>query len=303
MELSCKALDYFDLLRNKEKNKYIRYLMEGYVIKHDNESTPFDVITQDEEFYNTCYDFLRIITYYASEDYRENLSLSNKHTDVDFLRSYKYFNRPKEWKGRNPIDNQLLDDFVLDYLKKPKYQNSRFTCEIIKTYIASSVFDDLYLFVTKSPNGISQKFLTHFFDRSENKLWFANYIMSKLRLFFNWFFIPLVSLFLYYSDYKALGGLLAAVFGIHLFSRLVNIFSFASRIHQKVIDENAHLNRIQNTIYIADVVSQNIISIQSLKSLLRIYEGKDSNFVGVYPAPLFMLLDYLETQGDYVEQG
>lgn len=301
MEFSDEALDCIDLIENEVQQKYVRYLMKGYIVKHDKESKSFDVLTQDKGFKNTCYDFLRIITYYASDDYRENLSFSNGHTHINFLRSYEYFNRPKEWKGRNPIDNQRLDEFVLGYLKRPEYQNHRFTCEIIKAYIASAVFDDFYLLLTKSTNSILQKFLAHFFDRSKNKLWFANYIIGKLGLFFNWFFIPLISVFLYYSDYKTLGGLLAAVFGIHLFSKLVNIFSFASKEHQKVIDENAHINRIENTIYIADVVSQGMISIQSLKSLLRMYEGGDSNFVGVYPAPLFMLLDTLEAQGDYVE--
>lgn len=299
---SDELLNFSDTLEKEFDNDYLKYLVRGFLSKLTKSETPLQNIFDDHRYVKICMDFIVIITQFADTGYPETLTRSRNHLNSDFLRGYNYFNRPIQWKVHNPICNSLLDDFTLKYLETPKYQNNRLSLEILKTYTASTVYDEVFMQLNKTQTGIAN-FPMFLFPNSLVKYQISHYLLRKLFFFIEWFFIPLLSLILFEYVNDTLGVIVAGLFVLHLFSRLMNILDTASWKFYRVTETQHGLKRISNTAYINDVLSQRVISIDSLRSLIKLHENGYAGMVGSYPAPAHMLIDALEqTHGKYIRR-
>jgi hypothetical protein len=299
---SDELLNFSDTLKKEFDNDYLQYLVTGFPSKLTKAAIPLQNIFDDERYVTTCMDFIVVITQYAQTGYPEKLTRSRNPLNPDVLREYNYFDRPEQWQGHNPICNSLLDDFTLKYLEAPEYQNNRLSLEILKAYTASAVYDDMFMQLNKTQTGIAN-FPLFLFSNSLVKYQISQYILRKLGFFIEWFFIPLLALILFEYVNKTLGVIVTGLFVMHLFSRLMNILDTAAWKFQRAKGTQHALQRISNTVYINEVLSQKVISIDSLRSLIKLHENGYGGMVGSYPAPAHMLIDALEqTHGKYIHR-
>ena len=271
--------------------------MQGYIESVDWDSKTPESITEDDNYKLTCESFIQSLTVNIKDKYKSNIS-SFDVLSFDLIENYNYFNRPKEWDTHNPICNKKLDDFTMQYIRRPEYQNKTLTLEIIKAYIASAIFDDLFLHFTRETSA-SKIINIVSSNRSLPKYLVYRTFLLSLKWFSKWLLLPLLAIFLYYINQESLAIIITTLFSFHLFSRLTNIIDFAIHRYQELKNNENKIQAIDERVYIFRVLSQEVIHIGTLKKLIDQHSKKAR---GVFSSPLMILLDTFNEESYLAER-
>lgn len=296
MTISSKALDAQEMIRKSIKDTAVLEFMLGYVNSVDWVSTQPHKIIEDRNYKSTCEEFITAITANMTSDYKTRIINVNMILNFLFAHKYNYFNRPEEWNAHNPISNERLDSFTMDYINQPEYQNDKLNIAIIKAYVASSIFDELFLKLS-GQQSLIKSLIFSASSRSQPKYMIYNGLLNSLSWYSKWLLIPCLSVLLYHQGYELSAQVIAVIFSLGLFGRLTRIADYRFRRHEELSKSESVINHIEDSIYILRVLSQETIHLKSLRALIDL-SVKSSR--AVFPAPLMILLDCLEKKSTYI---
>ena len=298
MTISSKALDAQEIIRESIKDSTVEALIQGYVDSVNWASTPPHKIIDDYNYKSTCEKFITAITANTTAEYKSSGMVFRHILNADFALSYSYFNRPEEWSTHNPISNERLESFTMDYINQPEYQNDNLNIAIIKAYVASSIFDELFLKLS-GQQSLIKSLIFSASSRSQPKYMIYNGLLNSLSWCSKWILTPCLSALLYHQGYELSAQVIAVIFSLGLFGRLTRIADYQFRRHEELSKTESTLNRIEDSIYILRVLSQDVIHLKSLRALIDL-KAKSSR--AVFPAPLMILLDSLEKKSSYITE-
>lgn len=298
MSISSKVLDVKEIIGKSIEDTTVLEFMRGYMDSVDWVSTPPRNIIEDHNYKSTCEKFIAATTANTTAEYKSGGMVFRHVLDLGFAQRYSYFNRPEEWSTHNPISNERLESFTMDYISQPEYQNDKLNIAIIKAYIASSIFDELFFELSGQQSLIKSSILSAS-NRSLPKYMTYNFLLNSLSWYSSWLLIPCLSALLYYQGYELLAQVVAVIFSLSLFGRLTRIVDTGFRRHEELSKTGSALNRIEDNIYILRALSQEVIHLKSLRALIDL-KTKSSRVV--FPAPLMILLDSLEKKSSYITE-
>lgn len=298
MTISSKVLDVKEIIRKSIKDTTVLEFMRGYVDSVDWVSTPPRKIIEDHNYKSTCEKFIAAITVNTAAEYKSSGMVFSHILDLGFAQRYSYFNRPEEWNTHNPISNERLESFTMEYIDQPEYQNDKLNIAIIKAYIASSIFDESFSELS-SPQSLIKSLILSASSRSLPKHMTYNFLLYNLSWYSKWLLIPCLSALFYYQGYELLAQVIVAMYGLSLFGGLTRIADYVFRRHNELSKSENALNRIQDSVYILRVLSQEFTHLKSLRALIDL---KVQSSRAVFPAPLMILLDSLERKNSYITE-
>ena len=298
MTISSKVLDVKEIIKKSIKDTTVLEFMRGYAHSVDWVSTPPRNIIEDHNYKSTCEEFIAAIAANATEEYKSSGMAFRHVLDLGFAQRYSYFNRPEEWSTHNPISNERLESFTMKYIDYPEYQNNKLNIAIIKAYIASSIFDETF-FVFSVPQSLIRSLILSTSSRSISKFTAYNLLLNSLLWCSKWLLIPCLSALFLFQGYELLAQVIAAMFGLSLFGRLTRIADYGFRRHEKLSKTESALTRIEDGIYILRVLSQEVVHLKSLRTLIDL---KAQSSRAVFPAPLMILLDSLERKNSHITE-
>ena len=298
MSISSKVLDAKEIIGKSIEDTTVLEFMRGYMDSVDWVSTPPRNIIEDHNYKSTCEKFIAAITANTTAEYKSSGMVFRHILNADFALSYSYFNRPKEWSTHNPISNERLESFTMDYINQPEYQNDNLNIAIIKAYVASSIFDELFLELSGQQSLIKSSILS-ISNRSLPKYMTFNFLLNSLSWFSKWLLIPCLSYLFYYEGNELLAQVVAVMFSIHLLGKLTRIADYQFSKNKELSKTENVLNNIQDSTYILRVLSQDTVHLKSLRALIDM-KAKSSR--AVFPAPLMILLDSLEKKSSYITE-
>lgn len=282
-------------LHNSISDKLLLSFMRGYIDSVDWCEIPFDDIIDNPRYKETCLNFAEIITANTATKADRNAT-ALEFFNHPFMLRYRYFNRPEEWTTHNPIDITKLDSFTMHYISQSEYHNDKLSIEIIKAYIMSAAFDNLYSQLAH-PNEISKKASFFIANSSIAKYTLLNALFSSIKLVFKWFSLPALSLFLYHKGNIIGAQVITGIYAILIFMRLDRLLSTTGRQFFAASKQNNLAEQYELLVYITNVLSQDVIHIKSLKALIR----QSAEFTRTtHQPPLNILLDLIEEKRQYI---